>query len=152
MLAIRSTAGVLALLMLGAAAAAQRDARLDVLKKEVVRDVEARSGFTQQMVDSIFSFSELATALQTTMDAPVVNRTGLSGGYEFKIELPPDATAVRRSLSIGISTTVNGTPLTEPSGVSASDAVKQIGLQLERRRTPVDVLVIDKLERTPTEN
>jgi uncharacterized protein (TIGR03435 family) len=30
------------------------------------------------------TMNELATALQSTMDAPVVNRTGLSGGYEFK--------------------------------------------------------------------
>jgi uncharacterized protein (TIGR03435 family) len=95
---------------------------------------------------------ELATALQSTMDAPVANRTGLPGGYEFKIELPSDAAAVRRLLSRGISTTVQGTPLTEPTGVSASEALKQIGLQLERRRTPVDVVVVDQLERTPTEN
>jgi uncharacterized protein (TIGR03435 family) len=98
------------------------------------------------------TMNELATVLQSTMDAPVVNRTGLSGGYAFKIELPPDATSVRRMLSIGISATVKGTPLTEPTGVSAQDALKQIGLQLERRRTPIEVIVVDKLERTPTAN
>jgi uncharacterized protein (TIGR03435 family) len=98
------------------------------------------------------TMNELTTALRSTMDAPVVNRTGLLGGYEFKIELPSDAAVVRGLLSRGISTTVQGTPLTEPTGVSASDALKQIGLQLERRRTPIDVIVVDKLERTPTEN
>ena len=98
------------------------------------------------------TMNELARALQSTMDAPVVNRTGLAGGYEFKIELPSEAAAVRRLLSIGISTTVQGTPLTEPTGVSAIDALKQIGLQLEPRRTPIDVIVVDKLERLPTEN
>jgi aminobenzoyl-glutamate utilization protein B len=50
---------VFACLLAGFTVAAQRDTRLDGLKKEVLRDVEARSGFTQQMVDSIFSFSEL---------------------------------------------------------------------------------------------
>jgi uncharacterized protein (TIGR03435 family) len=74
------------------------------------------------------------------------------GGYEFRIELPPDAAVIRRMLSTGTSTTVAGTPLTEPTGVSASDALEKVGLQLERRRTPIDVIVIDKLERTPTEN
>lgn len=98
------------------------------------------------------TMNELATALRSTMDSPVVNRTELLGGYEFKIELPPDAAVVRRLLSRGVSTTVQRTPLTEPTGVSASDALKQIGLQLERRRTPIDVIVVDKLERTPTEN
>ena len=35
------------------------DERLDDFKREVVVDVESRRDFTQQMVDSIFSFSEL---------------------------------------------------------------------------------------------
>src|SRR3954451_13448588 len=33
--------------------------RLDGLKKEVVSDVESRRVFTQQLVDSLFSYSEL---------------------------------------------------------------------------------------------
>ena len=33
--------------------------RLDALKKEVVADVESRRVFTQQLVDSLFSYSEL---------------------------------------------------------------------------------------------
>ena len=37
----------------------QTDPRLDDLKTEVAIDIEARRDFTQQMVDSIFSFSEL---------------------------------------------------------------------------------------------
>jgi uncharacterized protein (TIGR03435 family) len=98
------------------------------------------------------TMDELASVLEWTMDAPIVNRTGLTGGYEFRIELPPDARAIRMLLASGRTTTVQGTPLTEPTGVSASDALKQIGLRLERRRTPIDVVVIDRLERTPTEN
>ena len=35
------------------------DPRLDDFKQEVTVDIEARRDFTQQMVDSIFSFSEL---------------------------------------------------------------------------------------------
>src|SRR5688500_16861694 len=57
--AIRHTAIVASLSLLGVTAAAQRDAPLEALKKEVVADVDARSGLTQQMVDSLFSFSEL---------------------------------------------------------------------------------------------
>jgi aminobenzoyl-glutamate utilization protein B len=37
----------------------QEAARLDALKQEAVADVEARRDFSQQMVDSIFSFGEL---------------------------------------------------------------------------------------------
>ena len=41
------------------AARVEVDPRLDALKKEVAIDIESRSDFTQQMIDSIFSFSEL---------------------------------------------------------------------------------------------
>jgi len=58
--ATRHTAIVAGVLLLsGLTAGAQRDPRLDALKKDVIADVDARSTFTQQMVDSIFSFSEL---------------------------------------------------------------------------------------------
>ena len=49
--AIRSGAIVVALLLFGAAAVAQRDDRLDTQKEEVVRDIDARSVITQQKVD-----------------------------------------------------------------------------------------------------
>jgi uncharacterized protein (TIGR03435 family) len=91
------------------------------------------------------TMDEFATVLQFTMGAPIVNRTGLSAGYEFEIELPRPPTRA--------TTTRQGTPVViEPPGVSVPDAVKAIGLQLERRRTPVDVIVVDKFERTPTAN
>ena len=41
------------------AARVEVDPRLDALKKEVAIDIESRRDFTQQMIDSIFSFSEL---------------------------------------------------------------------------------------------
>jgi hypothetical protein len=36
-------------------------------------------------------------------------------------------------LSIGITTTVQGTPLTDPTGVSVFKAVEGLGLKLEQR-------------------
>jgi aminobenzoyl-glutamate utilization protein B len=56
---MRHLAIAIGVLLCGLTALAQRDTRLDTLKKEAAADVEARSAFTQQMVDSIFSFSEL---------------------------------------------------------------------------------------------
>jgi uncharacterized protein (TIGR03435 family) len=47
----------------------------------------------------------------------------------------------------------DGNPIgAEPTGVSTFKAVESLGLKLESRRSPIDVLVIDKLERTPTDN
>jgi len=40
----------------------------------------------------------------------------------------------------------------ELPNISTAKAVEGLGLRLERRRSPIDVLVVDKIERTPTDN
>lgn len=96
--------------------------------------------------------TELVSLLTTTVDEPVIDKTGLTGFYQFKIELPPDAASIRRMISSGTTTTVQGTPLTEPTGYSVFKALEGIGLKLEKRRSPVDVIVVDTLNIAPTPN
>jgi uncharacterized protein (TIGR03435 family) len=70
---------------------------------------------------------------------PVVDRTGLTGIYNIQLELPP----------LQPATTDGGTP--DP-GVSVFTVLhEQLGLRVEEGRGPVDVLVVDGIER-PTEN
>jgi uncharacterized protein (TIGR03435 family) len=95
---------------------------------------------------------ELAGILTSNVDALVVDRTGLTGVYQFTLELPPDLSALKMLMGAGITTTIQGTPLSEPSGVSTFKAVEGLGLTLERRKTPLDVIVVDAMRRTPTEN
>jgi uncharacterized protein (TIGR03435 family) len=69
-------------------------------------------------------------------NAPVVDLTGLSSAYDFKLEWVTAAEVNR------------GSP--GPTMINAVE--EQLGLKIERRRQSMEVLVIDKLERTPTEN
>jgi uncharacterized protein (TIGR03435 family) len=98
------------------------------------------------------SMRDLASMLTPIVDQPVIDKTGLTGLYQFTVELPQSAEAIRRLLALGITTTVKGTPLTEPTGVSVFKAMESLGLRLERRRSPIDVVVIDKLNPAPTPN
>ena len=105
------------------------------------------------MVDATrITMPDFAKLLTSNVDRPVVDKTGLAGVYEFKVELGINQSAVRGLLSIGITKTVNGTPLEEPTGVSTFKAVESLGLKLEERRSPFDVLVVDKMEQVPREN
>jgi uncharacterized protein (TIGR03435 family) len=77
-------------------------------------------------------------ALAIFFRRPVVDRTGLTGFFDIQLELPPVQPA-----------TTDGA--LDP-GVSVFTVLQeQLGLRVEEGRGPVEVLVVDRLER-PTEN
>ena len=99
------------------------------------------------------TMGELATNLKSRTDRPVLDKTGLTGLYQFTIELPALREGVRAMQRLGITTTHDGRPINpDPPGVSVFTAAKSIGLKLESRRSPVDIVVIDKIARNPTED
>ena len=52
-----------------------------------------------------------------------------------------------------MTTRADGTPIVrEPTGVSTFKAIESLGLKLEERRVPLDFVVVESIERTPTEN
>lgn len=100
---------------------------------------------TQTLNATRMTMAELAGVLTDSMGQPVIDKTGLVGGYQFIVELPVDARTVQ--------TIRNQMPSFEYlPGVSESRAVEALGLKLERRTAPVPVLVVDKVDRMPTEN
>jgi uncharacterized protein (TIGR03435 family) len=90
------------------------------------------------------SMDSFVTQLRTMMGAslgtnPVSNETGLKGKYNFDLRY-----------SIGIIG-----PMMQQNGerITVQEAIeKQLGLKVEERQVPTPVLVVDKVNRTPTEN
>ena len=75
---------------------------------------------------------------------PVVDETGLKDGWDFTLSwTPPHLTHAGESAS---ENDPNG-GLTIPEALE-----KQLGLKLETKKRPMDVLVIDRVERMPTNN
>ena len=72
------------------------------------------------------------------MDRPVIDRTGLSGRYDFTLKWTPDD----RPKTGGVTDEF-------PDFFTAIP--QQLGLKLETVTQPIDVLVIDHVEK-PTEN
>jgi uncharacterized protein (TIGR03435 family) len=82
------------------------------------------------------------------LDRPVIDKTGLTGRFNFRIEFAPDE-GTPFGHSVGVDPT---TAPTEPAGPSIFTALQQqLGLKLERATGPVALLVIDHVER-PSEN
>jgi len=91
-----------------------------------------------QLVAKNSSMQELADLLWTFMDRPVLDRTGLPGGFDFTLEYEANADAAG--------------PFTAATGPGLFRALQaQAGLKLEATTGSVEVLVIDHVER-PTEN
>ena len=98
------------------------------------------------------TMSELASILTLHTGRPVIDSTKLTGVYNFSIELPTPPFAVQGLAAAGITTAVDGTPINQPSGTSAVKSVEQLGLKLEPRRLAIDTIIVDGIERVPTEN
>jgi uncharacterized protein (TIGR03435 family) len=89
------------------------------------------------------TLGELASVMQRALlDRPVVDRTGLTGRYDFDLEFTPDESQFGGALGKPGEPSDNDAP---PGLFTAIQ--QQLGLRLEATKGPVDLLVIDHVER-----
>jgi uncharacterized protein (TIGR03435 family) len=93
------------------------------------------------------------------MDRPVVDATELNGNYQVTLELPPDAMAgmaFAEKLAILAGSGSVGVGIADANALDRSaaiiQAVKRLGLELQSRKAPVETIIVDRLEKTPTAN
>ncbi len=93
-----------------------------------------------------------ATVLSRIVGRIVLDKTGLTGKYDFKLQWTPDESQ-GPALPGGPPNGPNGAPPPpESSGPSLFTAIQeQLGLKLQSEKAPVDVLVIEHVEK-PSEN
>ena len=88
------------------------------------------------------SMNALAGRLSNWLNQPVIDATGLKGDFDIMLDFVADQPPI---------------PGREPDppavGPTLMKAVEsQLGLKLESKKTAIDVLMIDRLEKTPTDN
>ena len=102
------------------------------------------------------TMTTLADALGRFVDRPVVDMTNLTGRYDIAFELAPEdfqAMMIRSAVAAGITLPPQALQLLDKASPAAVlDALKSSGLALNGRRAPQEVIVIDSMERVPTEN
>jgi uncharacterized protein (TIGR03435 family) len=75
---------------------------------------------------------EFASTMESVVDRPVADQTGLTGRWDFLLKWRPDESVTSDANALpGLFTAIQ----------------EQIGLKLEAVKAPVDVLVIDHVER-----
>ena len=96
------------------------------------------------------TMAQFVTTLSDWVGRPVIDKTGLTGLYDFTLKFAPED--VRDGGPLGPTLTLMRpqveTPPVDPDAPSLSAALQeQLGLKLESARGPVQVVVIDRLEK-----
>jgi uncharacterized protein (TIGR03435 family) len=106
----------------------------------------------------------LAELLTRFVGKPVVDMTELKGNYDVTLEMSMEE-MMNVARKAGMAVPGMGGPApggdsgrpadaaSDPStGGSIFATIQQLGLKLESRKAPIDTIVVDKLEKAPTEN
>ncbi len=92
--------------------------------------------------------SDLASYLADLVGRPVIDRTGLAGKYDFSLKFAPESAGTPGILKLLGTPQGVSPPGADPNAPSLLAAVQeQLGLKFENARGPVEVVVIDRLER-----
>jgi uncharacterized protein (TIGR03435 family) len=91
------------------------------------------------MVAKHASMPEFISTLAGPLRNPVIDKTGLTGRYDFTVDLNPYIAGAN--------------PGEQPDMVEVASALReQLGLNLESRKERVEILVIDHAEKNPSGN
>jgi uncharacterized protein (TIGR03435 family) len=100
--------------------------------------------------------SAMAETLARFVDRPVVDMTELKGNYDFTLQFTPEdfrAMMMRSAVAAGVTLPPEALKLIDSSnGDSLFTALETLGLKLEQRKTPIEVLVIDHIDKSPSDN
>jgi uncharacterized protein (TIGR03435 family) len=99
----------------------------------------------------------LAGMLERFLDRPVVDLTGVNGSYDLAFDLSPEdyrTMLIRAATAAGLVMSPDALRSLDasPTPPSLFDGLARFGLKLEAQKAPLDVLVVDSIRKTPTEN
>ena len=112
------------------------------------------------------NMASLVNLLGALLGRPVADQTGLKGNYDFDLDyapdegqpmslagVPPPPQPPGRGTGGGGEGNVPSAGAPEVNGVSLFTALQsQLGLKLDTKKGPMDLIVVDHVEKTPTEN
>jgi uncharacterized protein (TIGR03435 family) len=98
---------------------------------------------------------QIAAVLERFTDRPIIDLTDLTGTYDFDFPVTPEDTQtlmIRAAIAAGVQLPPQALRLLDNGGNPVEGAAEQLGLKLESRKMPVEIIVIDQIQKTPTDN
>jgi uncharacterized protein (TIGR03435 family) len=98
----------------------------------------------------------MADFLSRFVDRPVVDMTNLQAAYDLDLTISPEdyqGMLIRSAITAGVALPPEAQRLAMTEiGDSLATALQSVGLRLEARKAPLDVMVVDHMEHAPTDN
>ncbi|HEX4274749.1 MAG TPA: TIGR03435 family protein [Bryobacteraceae bacterium] len=89
-----------------------------------------------------------ARTLSQILGRPVLNQTGLTGKYDFELRWTPDQSSPNGALGGQLPPSGPGATPPDPNATTIFTAIQeQLGLKLNSGKGPVELLVLDHIER-----
>jgi uncharacterized protein (TIGR03435 family) len=106
------------------------------------------------------TLAELAEGLSPMVDHPIVDMTGLTGKYHVTLDISmQELMNVARAAGAAVPAAEGGGDASKPAelasdpgGSSLFTTIQTLGLKLEPRKVPLTFIVVDSVEKMPTEN
>jgi uncharacterized protein (TIGR03435 family) len=92
------------------------------------------------------TLAQMIQFLSREIRNPIVDQTGLTGRFDYAVDI---STYVTEEILKGAGP---GGPPPEAPSIIAQALQSQLGLKLDPKKVPMDTVVVDSVEKTPTEN
>ena len=98
----------------------------------------------------------LARQLERYVDRPIIDMTDLKGKYDVTVSVTPEdyqTMLIRAAVNAGLMLPPQAIQIMDNGSIaSLLDGFQQPGLKMDARKAPLDVVVIDQMSKTPTDN
>ena len=102
------------------------------------------------------AMNDFAEVLTRFVDRAVINETTLTGRYDIVLELAPEdymPVLLRSAVNAGVVLPPQALRMLDGANADPfSNPLRNVGLTLESRKAPLDIIVVDAIAKTPTEN
>ena len=107
--------------------------------------------FTATKIDA----PTMAAVLERFTDRPVVDLTELKSKYDFEFPVNPEemqTMMIRAAVAAGVQLPPQALRLLDSGGNPVEALVELVGLKMDSRRMPIEYIVIDQVQKAPTDN
>ena len=102
------------------------------------------------------TMDRMVTILERYVDRPMLDLTGLKGTYDLTFPVTPEdyqTMLIRAGANSGVVLPPVVLQMLDNASVgSLSDGLEKVGLKLDSRKSPIDMIVVDQILKTPKDN